>query len=102
MSALSEFQDIFEMLPPFDSIPCIQRVLLFGSRARHDNEERSDIDLAIQTTSVDLKNWDQICTFVTERAMTLLPFNLIWLNQASETFRKRIESEGVVLYERKA
>jgi predicted nucleotidyltransferase len=40
--------------------PAVERVWLFGSRARGDHFERSDIDLAIEAPSMDDSDWMRI------------------------------------------
>lgn len=72
--------------------------MLFGSRARDDAEERSDIDIAIDADA-DQRLWFQI-EDILEEADTLLSFDLTRLNEASDNLRRRIETEGTVLYER--
>lgn len=84
-----------------DQFKEINKIILFGSRARGDHEERSDIDLAIDA-EVSEYTWDQICSYIEEEAETLLPFDFIWLQHTSEALRKRINQEGIVLYERKS
>lgn len=72
---------------------------LFGSRAREDASERSDIDLAIEAPDATLRQWLEIVAVV-EDADTLLSFDLVRLEEASEAFKARILSEGKTLYER--
>jgi len=79
--------------------PEIRSVILFGSRARGDADDRSDIDLAIEAPSLTRRQWLEIAEKVDE-AETLLSIDLIRLEEASDSFRKRIESEGIPLYER--
>lgn len=88
------------VLPDFSIFPEISKVWLFGSRARGDNQERSDIDLAIDVPSIDAAKWDSICGYVDENAETLLPIDVIWLQMATVNLRQRIVAEGVALYER--
>ena len=79
--------------------PYIERVVLFGSRARGDHDERSDIDLAIECPSASRESWQQICDQVDE-TRTLLFIDLIRLENTSDALRDRINREGIVLYER--
>ena len=60
-----------------------EKILLFGSRARGDNHERSDIDLAIYGMPTLLK-----CDLVHVTAYT------------DAELIKNIEKDGVVLYEK--
>ena len=67
----------------------IQKLMLFGSRARGDNRPKSDIDLAVQGGDV-----------VNEKARTLLFFDVVDLERPlPEAFRAEIVKDGVVLYE---
>ncbi len=38
----------------------VDRVVLFGSRARGDSVQRSDIDLAVEAGTADEREWDWI------------------------------------------
>ena len=74
----------------------IEKVILFGSRARGDYKERSDIDLAFiggNTTGFSLD--------VDEETSTLLMFDLVDLSEAvSPELLDSIRREGVVIYEK--
>lgn len=73
----------------------IKKVILFGSRARGDNYERSDIDLAVSGGSRLDFYYD-----LEEQAWTLLTFDVIDLDgYISEELKKDIQNDGVVLYE---
>ncbi|MCD7864478.1 MAG: nucleotidyltransferase domain-containing protein [Clostridiales bacterium] len=74
----------------------IERVILFGSRARGDQAERSDIDLAVSGVDFDGFYWD-----IKENTHSLLMFDLVDLNrQISEELRGEIQREGIVIYEK--
>lgn len=77
----------------------VERIVLFGSRARGDHDDRSDIDLAVACPEADLDEWAAIWDAVDE-APTLLAVDLIRLDQVDEPLRRRIEAEGVPLHER--
>lgn len=73
----------------------IQKVILFGSRARGDNSERSDIDLAVSGGDALNFYFD-----VEEEAWTLLMFDVVNLDEGiSEELRAEINRDGVILYE---
>jgi predicted nucleotidyltransferase len=74
----------------------VQRVILFGSRARGDARERSDIDLAVRAPDVSQRDWLAIVEAV-ENAETLLRIDLVRLEEAPEALRERILAEGRVL-----
>lgn len=74
----------------------IEKVILFGSRARGTHTERSDIDLAVSGGDFDPFYWD-----VMEKTHSLLMFDLVDLNAGiSEELRTEIERDGVVIYEK--
>jgi predicted nucleotidyltransferase len=81
------------------AFPEVERILLFGSRAKGDAEARSDIDIAVACPTADTPTWLDICR-VTEEAETLLKIDVVRLEEATPDFRQRIEREGKVLYER--
>ena len=74
----------------------IQKLILFGSRARGTNRERSDVDLAVFGGDFDGFYWD-----VNENAWSLLSFDLIeYDNGISEELKKEIEKDGITIYEK--
>lgn len=77
-----------------------ERVILFGSRARGDAEERSDYDIAIEAPDVTEGQWSRFVLDTKENLDTLLDIDLIRLDQASPWLREAIEREGTVLYAR--
>lgn len=79
--------------------PEVEQVILFGSRARGDAEERSDIDLAIVAPAALSRQWLDI-TFLLEQADTLLPIDVVRWEEAAAPLREKILAEGEILYER--
>ena len=74
----------------------IQRVLLFGSRARGDYRPRSDIDLAISGG-----NTAAFTLAVDEETDTLLKYDVVNLDGAVQPeLLLEIEKDGKVLYEK--
>ncbi|WP_317424666.1 nucleotidyltransferase domain-containing protein [uncultured Acidaminococcus sp.] len=73
----------------------LKKVILFGSRARGDNRERSDIDLAVQGGDTVRFALD-----VEEKAPTLLFFDVVNLDQPVQPeLLESIKREGIILYE---
>lgn len=95
------FDYLVALLSLFQVFPDVHRVILFGSRSRGDHQERSDIDLAVDAPDMDVMTWDRLCLSITDNSNTLLPIDLIWLQQAPAGLAKRIQGEGVVVFERK-
>lgn len=74
----------------------LKKVILFGSRARGDNRERSDIDLAISggNTTEFIANAD-------DEVWTLLMFDIVDLDKPVQAeLLAEIERDGVVIYEK--
>lgn len=74
----------------------VEKVILFGSRARGDYKERSDIDLAFCGGCSS-----QFILSVDEETSTLLKFDIIDLDKpVREELLESIHREGVTLYEK--
>jgi predicted nucleotidyltransferase len=72
----------------------LEKVVLFGSRARGTNRERSDIDLAVSGGGVD--RFEEL---LEEQADTLLSFDVVNLNEVvSDKLKAVIAREGRLLY----
>ena len=80
--------------------PHVEKVVLFGSRARGDEEDRSDIDIAVVGSEITRSEWLEMREYVEEKARTLLSIELVRLDDASEKLKEIVQGEGVVLYER--
>jgi uncharacterized protein len=80
-------------------IPAVERVLLFGSRARGDHGPRSDIDLAVEAPTVTVADRARMAELV-EDAPTLVGIDLVRLDMADARLRQEIEDKGIVLHER--
>lgn len=73
----------------------VQKVILFGSRARGDNGARSDIDLAVSGGDITRFRLD-----IDDEVRTLLLFDVVSLDGAVQpSLLASIEREGIVLYE---
>ena len=73
-----------------------QKLILFGSRARGDHKERSDIDLAVYGMPEDNQArfwWD------VEELPTLLKFDIVHITPGLDPkLLQNIEKDGVTLY----
>ena len=73
----------------------IKKLILFGSRARGTNRERSDIDLA--AAGGDVLNFAEA---VEEKVNTLLSFDIVNLDAGvDKNFQAELERNGIILYE---
>jgi predicted nucleotidyltransferase len=72
----------------------LDKVILFGSRARGTNRERSDIDLAVSGENV--LRFEEL---LEEQADTLLSFDVVNLDEiVLDKLRTSIDREGQLLY----
>ncbi len=72
----------------------IERLLLFGSRARGTNHLRSDVDLAVAGGDVLRFSFD-----VEENTNTLLSFDVVNLDEGiSDQLQEEIDKDGIDLY----
>jgi uncharacterized protein len=67
----------------------VKLILLFGSRARGDHQERSDIDLAVECPDASVQEWQAVLDII-EEAPTLLPIDCVCLETASEDLKRSI------------
>ena len=85
-------QSIIDFAEKFD----VEKVILFGSRARGDNRARSDIDIAVQGG-----NFIDFHEAMDEETPTLLEFDVANLSdKLNENFLAEIKRDGVILYEK--
>ena len=74
----------------------VTKIVLFGSRARGTNTERSDIDIAVYGGDFDGFYWD-----VKEKTNSLLMFDIVQADVSiSDELKEEIEKDGVVIYEK--
>ena len=74
----------------------VHKVILFGSRARGDFYEKSDIDLAVSGG-----DFVSFALEVEEETSTLLEYDIVNLKQGvQDKLLHSIEKEGIVLYEK--
>jgi len=85
----------------FSAHPEVAKVIVFGSRARGDADERSDIDLTIVAPSATPRQWLDV-VFALEDMDTLLSIDVVRWAEASSALKARIIAEGKVLYERRS
>lgn len=74
----------------------VEKIVLFGSRARGNNTERSDVDLAVYGGDFDSFFWN-----IKENVHSLLMFDLVDVDDGiSRDLEEEIERDGIALYEK--
>ena len=77
----------------------VQKVVLFGSRARGDNSDVSDYDIAIFENNLTANNKAYFNVDVEEN-QTIKKIDKVFVNDCiSDELMKNIEKEGIVIYE---
>ena len=75
----------------------VAKIVLFGSRARGDNQAKSDVDIAVY----GCRDFTNFYFDVEEKVWTLLTFDIVNMdNDVSEELKREIKRDGVVIYEK--
>ena len=91
----------YDFVSQLAALPFVEAIWLFGSRARGDHRERSDIDLAIECPSASEAQWQQVLAIIDE-ADTLLPIDCLRLDaQAPQSpLHQAIERDKQLIFHR--
>lgn len=91
-------EKIYKLISELAQKYAAEKLVLFGSRARGDNHERSDIDLAVYgmpDNNQAMFWWDL------EDLPTLLKFDIVHIDENTDkNLTESIKKEGVTLYEK--
>jgi predicted nucleotidyltransferase len=92
----------YQFIEKLQNLPFIDEIWLFGSRARGDNRERSDIDLAIACPHATDKDWISVMDII-ENSDTLLKIDCIHFNKnkISEDLYNNILKDKKAIYVKK-
>ena len=91
----------YKFFTQLTSLSFVKSIILFGSRAKGNNDERADIDLAIECPSATSFNWNSIMEII-ENADTLLTIDCVRFDRIqSKTFKNAILDNQIVLFKRK-
>ena len=91
----------YEFFNKLTEFPFVERIYLFGSRARDDNSSRADIDLAIVCPNATDEDWNNILTILDE-ADTLLQIDCVRFDKIQkEKFKNAILLNNKILFDRR-
>lgn len=82
-----------------EGYPKIQSILLFGSRAHGDNNNLSDIDLAVTAPTLSNLEWLMLSEQVENELDTLLKIDLVLYDHVSIALLEQVDQCHKVLYE---
>jgi len=85
----------YKFITTLKTLPFVNELYLYGSRARGDNQTKSDIDLAIEFSG-DYKNKQTIDDII-ENADTLLKVDWVDMKKIGGEFKKIIMNDAVKL-----
>jgi predicted nucleotidyltransferase len=71
---------------------------MFGSRARGDARPNSDYDFVFWLEDTKRSDWIRLNAEVDDRAISLLPIDLVVYDELSAAYHANIEREGVLIY----
>lgn len=84
----------------FDRNSGVDRVWIFGSRAREDEHARSDVDLAVDAPHMDSSAFEALRRGL-EKLLFVRKIELVhWQTVSDDRFRREIETERKVFWER--
>lgn len=95
---MNDIEKIYNQIVEIAKQNHVQKVVLFGSRARGDNGPKSDIDLAVY----GCEKFPILVEQMNEELWSLLQLDIINMDSSnvSEELRKEIEHDGVILYDK--
>ncbi|BAL84350.1 hypothetical protein SELR_26420 [Selenomonas ruminantium subsp. lactilytica TAM6421] len=85
--------DLIKLARQYD----VKKILLFGSRAREDSAEKSDVDIAVY----GCRDFTNFAFDVDEKVWTLLTFDIVDMDEkVSDELKSEIKRDGVIIYEK--
>ncbi|MDX2050623.1 MAG: nucleotidyltransferase domain-containing protein [Rickettsiaceae bacterium] len=92
----------YRFIKELKQLEFVEEIWLFGSRARGDNQERSDIDIAILCPKATSSDWLKV-TDIIDDADTLLKIDCVRLDKTriSEDLYNNILKDKKVIYVKK-
>jgi uncharacterized protein len=90
----------YNFIEKLKKLSFIEAIYLYGSRARGDNQERSDIDLAIVCPAANESDWLKVLKIIDE-ADTLLSIDCVRYDALENLLLKNnIDRDRLILFKR--
>jgi predicted nucleotidyltransferase len=81
-------------------VPEVRAIILFGSRAVGDHDEKSDFDIAVSAPALARRDFSKLRDAIAH-SRTLYKISVSLLETMPERLRARVTSQGLTVYERK-
>ena len=91
-------EPVAEVLRRIAEYPEVRFILVFGSRAIGDADDRSDVDVSVSAPLISRRRWLEIGR-LTEDAPTLLRISLIRFDSSPPELQRSNLEDGVIVYE---
>ena len=93
-----QLMEELSFLKPLVKHEVINKIVVYGSRARGDNRVKSDVDIAIDCPQATAQQWDDIKTTV-EQLPTLLLIDCVRLDKLNnDLLLQQINKEGKIVF----
>lgn len=90
----------YDFVAKLKALPFVEAIYLYGSRARGDHDDWSDIDLAIVCPSATPSQWGEV-TGVVETEELLVPITVARYDSITDLgFKAQIDKDKKELYRR--
>jgi uncharacterized protein len=90
----------YKFIKTLSELAFVDKIYLYGSRARNDANSTADIDLAIVCPSANIKQWHIILDII-ENADTLLEIDCIRYEQiTNQQLKSNIDKDKKVIYDK--
>jgi predicted nucleotidyltransferase len=86
----------YQFIKKIKKLSFVEKIILFGSRAKKTNRKMSDFDIAIVCPKATTLEWNQILEII-ENADTLIPIDCIRFDQATKDLQEQIIKYGIPL-----
>ena len=104
MEALYAFglnaEECHELESIFKKVPEVSKVILYGSRARGDFRENSDIDLSLVGDSLTEQHLLKIKHLLYESCLPYFTDVHLYSDISNDDFRSNIQRDGKIIYRR--
>lgn len=93
--------DMFEISAVFEKFPSIEKVLIFGSRAKGNYKNGSDVDLALKGKQIDLQLIHEVSMLLNEETKMPYQFDVLsYCDIVEPALIEHIDRVGAVVYEK--